>query len=354
MTLKDIPSAEIQIEFLKQIQYLIENSTFQATYKYALLIAITDITIECGEDSCDELAIDRRTLGERFAELYWPQIATFSSGLNGCTPGILFHSDAKDHVKIVKDLITLQKKIKSNDINLAKKSIYWKSTITSISNTIWNQPVKYLQNINNQFLYEYPTSKSSLILKKNITYCFRRFSDYIIQYAKSGWADHIQKTKKNQSIIGIKDDLESFLFGNTRNNLNNVRPVLMSYQSGKCFYCNKNLNANSDVDHYIPWKKYPRNLAENFVLSCPNCNRSKSDLLAGSNHLEKWLSDVIDNSQRILDVSNVGFISDKKCILMVSRWAYQNAFEASSNTWIKPNHFEPTTINHINLLLSHK
>ncbi len=352
MNLNKFPPAEFQITFLQKIQHLLENSSFQATYKYALLIAIADITIEHGEDQDKYLQINKRVIAERFIELYWGQISPYSSGFATSRPGILFHSDANDHVKVIKDLITLQKHIKSSDLNLAKRSNHWKKAVTSIANTIWSQPIKYLQNPNDQFLYKYPIEGPALILHEHVAYCFRKFSAYIVQLAKSGWVAHIQKTKKNIPIIGTKDDLESFLFGNSRENLEKIRPILMSYHNGKCFYCNKNINQSSDIDHFIPWKKYPRNLVENFVLSCQNCNRSKSDLLGSEKHLNKWLSEIILDKQRMEDISSLGFISDRHCMLAVSTWAYKNGLDTSSNAWIKPNAYEVINSNYIKLLES--
>jgi hypothetical protein len=45
-----VPSAESQIVFLKKIQTLFDDSSFNATYKYALLISLTDLAIEHGDD----------------------------------------------------------------------------------------------------------------------------------------------------------------------------------------------------------------------------------------------------------------------------------------------------------------
>jgi len=41
-----------------------------------------------------------------------------------------------------------------------------------------------------------------------------------------------------------------------------------------------------DVDHFIPYPLYPKDLAHNFVLAHPACNRSTSDVLAARSHLE--------------------------------------------------------------------
>lgn len=332
-----IPSAEDQIEFLKKIQSLFEDSFFQATYKYALLIALTDLAIEYGEDSGKELFIDKKLIGKRFAELYWTQIQPFPSGVSGCISGVLFHSDKNDHVKVVKDLLELSKEAKTNDFLAAQKNPHWPSTLSEVSKTVWAYPILHLQDDSNQFLYEHPTLRNGLVLKPGVAYCLRKFSEYIIQYARSGWIEHIKKTKRNQKILGVDNDLESFLFGSTRKQLTSVRDFLIDHQSGRCFYCNNAANSECDIDHFIPWKKYPRNLAQNLVLACPSCNRSKSDMLAAKIHLDNWLDKVLSNDARSLEINKIGFISDRECTYKVSSWAYTNGVESHALAWDRPN-----------------
>jgi 5-methylcytosine-specific restriction endonuclease McrA len=332
-----IPTAEEQIIFLKKIQSLFEDSFFQATYKYALLITLTDLSIEIGKDNGAELFIDKKAIAKRFAELYWPQIQPFPSGISGCTSAVLFHSDKNDHIKVIKDLLFLSENGMTSDFVVAQKNKLWNSTLKEVADTVWKYPVLHLQDEANQFLYEYPTLREGLVLKTGVAYCLRKFSEYIVQYARSGWIQHIQKTKKNQSILGIDNDLESFLFGSTRKQLSSARSFLIDHQSGKCFYCNKEASKESDIDHFIPWKKYPRNLAQNLVLACPNCNRSKSDMLASKNHLNKWLELVLSDESRSLEISRLGFISDKECTYKVGSWAYKNGVDSNSLAWEKPN-----------------
>lgn len=45
------PTADQQIKFLTNIQRLLAEGQFVATYKYALLLALADIAIESGDDS---------------------------------------------------------------------------------------------------------------------------------------------------------------------------------------------------------------------------------------------------------------------------------------------------------------
>ena len=63
---------------------------------------------------------------------------------------------------------------------------------------------------------------------------------------------------------------------------------LRKLDGDRCFYCGHQVS-EADVDHYVSFSLYPRDLAHNFVLAHYQCNRSKSDTLAARSHLEHWL-----------------------------------------------------------------
>jgi hypothetical protein len=63
-----------QLEFLSNIQRLLSEGQFTATYKYALLLAIADICVEDGEDSGDSFEICTRKIAEKFISYYWQQV----------------------------------------------------------------------------------------------------------------------------------------------------------------------------------------------------------------------------------------------------------------------------------------
>lgn len=330
-------SAESQIEFLQKIQTLFEDSSFSATYKYALLITLTNLAIEFGNDQPEELILPSKKIATRFAELYWPQIKEYASGKN---VGVL-HQNNGIQAKIISVLLDIQNETGIDSFANVVTSHVWKRKMNSIITTIWQNPVFYLQEDENQFIYTY-SNNESLTLTKEAHICLRKFSEYIIQYAKNGWMTHLKTNVKNQQILNTDSDLESFLFGASRDTLIQLRPVLMDYQHGRCFYCAKNLASNekADIDHFIPWKKYSRNIAENLVLTCPSCNRSKSDMLAGKAHLENWILKAATNVHRNSEIHHLGFLSDLECNKRIAHWAYRNAAVANSNAWVMRNQYE--------------
>jgi 5-methylcytosine-specific restriction endonuclease McrA len=78
---------------------------------------------------------------------------------------------------------------------------------------------------------------------------------------------------------GSITDLSTLLFDRGRSNLEVCRLILRDVHRGQCFYCRQTLKNAGEVDHFIPWSRYPTDLGHNFVLAHPGCNNAKSDFV---------------------------------------------------------------------------
>ena len=137
-----------------------------------------------------------------------------------------------------------------------------------------------------------------------------------------------------------KDDLNSFLFETSRKTLALVCKAFKELYGNKCFYCNKAIS-ELEVDHFIPFSLYSRDLIHNFVLACPACNRSKSDTLAAKIHLDKWVELTTKSSEAIGNIGDqVGVSSNLETILAIAKWGYENAAHTNAAFWIKPGVYE--------------
>jgi len=67
------PSPEEQIEFLVKIQRLFSEGSFVATYKFALLQALADLSVEKGDYSGETLPVKIKEIAEKFIQHYWRQ-----------------------------------------------------------------------------------------------------------------------------------------------------------------------------------------------------------------------------------------------------------------------------------------
>ncbi len=59
-----------QIELLLKLQRLLTEGSFTASYKFALLLALIDLAVECGDDSDASLSIALSDIAEKFVSYY--------------------------------------------------------------------------------------------------------------------------------------------------------------------------------------------------------------------------------------------------------------------------------------------
>jgi hypothetical protein len=82
--------------------------------------------------------------------------------------------------------------------------------------------------------------------------------------------------------------LRTHLFGAARTRFPlALRTGLRELQDDRCFYCDERLTDRSEVDHFIPWSRWPNDAIENLVLA-DTCNNHKRDHLAAAGHARRW------------------------------------------------------------------
>ena len=75
-----LPSAREQLDFIQKLRRLLDEGSFVATYKYALLHPIADLCVTRGDDSGAPLTLSTRDLSDQFVRRYWRQAAPFPAG----------------------------------------------------------------------------------------------------------------------------------------------------------------------------------------------------------------------------------------------------------------------------------
>jgi 5-methylcytosine-specific restriction endonuclease McrA len=160
------------------------------------------------------------------------------------------------------------------------------------------------------------------------------------QLARSHWVAHIKGNKRNVPILGDQGDLEQFLFETPRQTLTIIGSGLRGLTNSRCFYCAGSVQ-EAEVDHFVPFALYPRDLAHNFVLAHKKCNGSKSDALAARSHLERWVQFIDDHDADLTEIGQAaGRIADASTSLSVARWGYSNAAQAGARAWVKSGTYE--------------
>jgi 5-methylcytosine-specific restriction endonuclease McrA len=343
------PSAEAQLAFLAKLQRLFAEGDFTATYKFALLIALADLAVEFGRDDASELTLSTRQLGERFIHLYWRHAIPYGAGRLGAQPGVLVQN-AGAQAAVVSAIASFRAAVPDASPQAAARHPTYTSLVSAVSQTVSAQPLNYLQNFaggTDEFLYQ-RAGPGQIRLKPGVTYCLRRFQPLVQQLARSHWVSHIKGNRRNHGILGDADDLEAFLFQTSRQSLQAMAEGLRRIDGPTCFYCGQTVASSVDVDHFVPFSQYPRDLAHNFVLTHPACNRSKSDMLAAKRHLERWLLRLQKNADAVAEVGfGAGLVVDVAVCRRVTAWSYSSALASGGSAWAAPSEFEAVDASYI-------
>src|SRR5687768_5972200 len=75
-----VPTPEEQVQFLRNVQRLLAEGLFVASYKFALVHALADLAVLKGGDSGAPLEIETKEIAAKFVEQYWRQSRPFQLG----------------------------------------------------------------------------------------------------------------------------------------------------------------------------------------------------------------------------------------------------------------------------------
>jgi hypothetical protein len=330
-----IPTPDEQVQFLRNVQRLLAEGLFVASYKFALLHALADLAVLKGNDSGAPLDLTTKELATKFVELYWRQSRPFQVG--GPAPGLILHQNTGDQAAIISHIAASQQKCGASLFRLKQLgSDSWSNLIAGVDQVVRKMPLWKLQTVGDErldFLYENLDRGSRITLKPGIAYCLRAFYQLIRDLIEGAWVRFVQKV--NAQNLGNVTDLGTFLFGQERASLDAYRPILMDVQRGVCLYCQGNLSKQAQVDHFIPWSRYPGDLGHNLVLAHNHCNKAKSDYLAAEKHLCAWVErNRLHGAEMQLRLQEVALPCDLNATVQIANWVYQQTEKANGQVWV--------------------
>ncbi len=334
------PPPEDQVQFIANIERILSEGSFVATYKYALLVALVELAIERGDDSNRELSLPIRDIADKFAELYWRQAAPYEAdGDSGA--GLVLHQNTGRQAGAITRLARLRDQLKGNRSTLAeaRRTADWKRLVGHMQSLLKTMPLWRLQRVGYEdirFLYEPGPGANHITLLPGVACHLRERAPLIRRLAQTEWLRFVLSLEQNQPVLGRAVGLSEFLFGSSRVALSlKVSEPLRELQHGRCFYCERSLPAAAAVDHYIPWSRYPRDLAHNLVLAHSACNARKSDLLGGEVYLERWAQFVSDHDADLRQIgTDAGLLVDRATSVAVAEWSYGHAERVQAEVWL--------------------
>jgi len=334
------PAPEFQLAFLDYIQRLLDGGGFVATYKFALLAALADLSVEKGDDSDASLPLHADDIARKFIQYYARQTVPYPAKAEQR----ILHQNTGKQARIV-NLVTQAQApyvAKGAPVPLAHLTDS-RFLVREVAGTVATMPLWKLQVINgkdDEFLYPQTRRGRSIELKPGIAYCFRRFHGFVTRLAQDGWIRFVREVGENRDMLGGQADLAAFLFGTPRAPLASYRPILEDVQGRRCFYCGVD-RRETDVDHFIPWSWYSLDLGHNFVLACRPCNSYKRDSLAAVQHLEKWARRNDNHGSSMAQAfQRQGLPHDIEATRTVAIWAYRRTESVRGATWVRAQESE--------------
>jgi hypothetical protein len=336
------PTPEQQVAFLGNVQRLLAEGSFVATYKHALLLALAELSVELGDDSGAPLVVPVAAIAEKIVIYYWRQALPFPSSTGGL--GILKQNTGKQ-AAIVR-LIADEHKSSGGSLVVAKaKRSEWAKLIAEVSRTVKKMPLWKLQRVGSEvldFLYPNIESGDAVELRPGAAFCFRRFHGFVEDLVRGAWVRCVRGIGENQPILGEVANLDEFLFGSGRGDLSAFRTILIEIQSGQCFYCKGRIDKTPAVDHFVPWSRYPVDLGHNFVLSHATCNARKGDRLAAFEHLAHWCERNERHAQMLDQVFlDATVVANRTTSNRIASWAYGQVEATSGLVWVKDEQLVP-------------
>ena len=329
-------SAESDVRFLENLQLVLAESRTNSTYKYALLITLADICVEdTSADHRAELSIPVTRIAERFLEIYWRHGLPYGMGIRDSGGRVLSQNRGGQALVIRR---TNELRAAFGSLAVARRREPWQRTIRQLARHLREMPLWRLQRLHTttlDFLYPEDRDSDAITLRPGIAASFRRFHSLVIRLVQAEWMGFLYGLPGNQVILGNSGDLADFLFGPQRESLTKARPALADLQGGRCFYCQRRLDGNAEVDHFIPWSRYPRNLVHNLVVTDRRCNSDKSDVLAGDEHRSRWVSHVKAHDEALVEIgASTGLPADLLTAIHVADWCYSEARRVGADVWI--------------------
>ena len=301
-------TADGALALAERIFVMLGRGGFVATYKYAVLLALLDLCLErTSGQGAPPTSLDTRELAEKVVQLYWPHTMPYGAGRSAL---VLRQSNA-GQAELVGLIARFRKRhapgpSASLGRARAEAAEAFERLVRAVEWKLIEMPLPRLQIVGRQedrFLYQIgwdSAVKSStvrayqagerdafdnrILLLPSVGAHLVRLNGLLRPFIHREWAAKVADLNALEEAR-----LERFLFGADRQPTAALRGPLRELQEDRCFYCGERLQRRVEVDHFIPWARYPDDAVENLVAADARCNAAKRDFLASGAHLGRWM-----------------------------------------------------------------
>ncbi len=305
-----MPSKSTQgdvIRFAERMLGLLDQGSFAATYKYAVLLGLMDLCLEGTAKSGEvPVMVTTRQLARKVIEIYWSHTLVYK----GKT---VLRQNTGKQAKILSDIAAFKGRLEiaqcSAPQGRKESADAFEKLVDTVEWILIDKPLPKLQRVgkhDQELIYKIGWTDDGSLKKSSVTKYQKTgagkfdnrilflsgVSEYLVvlngllrPMIHREWVAMVARINKLE-----QSHLESFLFDTNRTALGRVQDPLRELQDNRCFYCNGKLdNKKVEVDHFIPWSRYPDNGIENLVVADRKCNNNKRDFLACSDHVSHWV-----------------------------------------------------------------
>jgi 5-methylcytosine-specific restriction endonuclease McrA len=350
------PSRDV-IAFGERLLALLDQGSFVATYKYAVLLGLMDLCLErTSRHGVAPDSVTTRQLSEKVIELYWPQTAEFR--------GRTLKQNSGRQARIVSQILVFRRSLSDPSLTLERARreapLRFERMLREVEWTLILMPLPRLQVVgrhSERLIYEIGWDLNIGRNRGTVRDRQRTGSGTFDNQIRllPGVGEHLVKLngllrplvhRAWSAMVAQLNDLddarlEHFLFGVDRTQLAAVRPGLIELQHGQCFYCGSRLARDVEVDHFIPWARFPDNGIHNLVAADKNCNAAKRDFLAAVAHVLNWRRRNDADAQSLAELASAeGWESHSDDTLGVARGIYLR-LPPAAQLWTRGQEFSP-------------
>lgn len=302
------------VAFAERLLVLLDEGRFTATYKFAVLLGLTDLCFELFARGVPPDMVTTRQLAEKVVDLYWPQTQPYVFE-GGVTRVLKQNAGSQDSQAEIVAHVARFRAALAGDRTLTPRRARrlhpgpFEDLVRQVEWKLIQMPLPRLQRAGGRddpFLYRINWDENvragaiktyqradeggegafdnRILLLPGVGEHLIRLAPLLRPFIQQQWA------RKVAQVNPVPDgNLERFLFGTERVSLEPVRAGLIEVQDGLCFYCRAPLRGAVHVDHFIPWARHPDDGIENLVAAHERCNLAKRDFLAAADHVEAWM-----------------------------------------------------------------
>lgn len=343
-------SDDVLIERLLRV---IDEGRRTATYKMALLVALIDAAASMPGES----RIPTRVIADRALEVYYPQTRPFVDRQGEIH--VMRQISVKNSVVLeaVGEIRRLGESLGLRTLSEVRRALpkEVEDVLDRVEDTFVRFPIPLLQVVGNSmvpFLYEadWPEGTSVRVLRRAKRAHVRLLEGVASRLVVLGpmlrplielhWARDVAKWS---AVPSEDENLRSHLFGSSRVAFpSHLVGGLRELQNNECFYCGDRLVAKCEVDHFVAWSRWQNDAVENLVVA-DRCNASKSDHLAGEQHLVRWRLRIEGQRAELSDIaSRSSWLADQGRSWALARTVYEN-ISAGTPLWVRGREFEFAT-----------